>query len=141
MELQNLDLSSLDLHSIENIPRSTLAQLQNMLTPKLTKYIPHVPTPKQMAFMLLGGEEAFYGGAAGGGKSDALLMCGLQYVDIKGYSGIIFRKNFSDLVKPGALIDRAREWLTNFPEVRWVDKEKKFVFRKLVNGQWVNWST
>lgn len=141
VDLKDIDLSSLDLKALENMPRSALTQLQSMLTPKLTQYIPHVPTPKQTAFMLLDGEEAFYGGAAGGGKSDALLMCGLQYVDVKGYSGIIFRKNFSDLVKPGALIDRAREWLTNFPEVRWVDKEKKFVFRKMINGQWVNWST
>jgi len=69
--------------------------------------------------------------AAGGGKSDALLMCALQYVDTPGYSAIIFRKTFADLVKPGALIDRAQEWLapwTATKQVRWVDKEKKFVF-------------
>jgi predicted phage terminase large subunit-like protein len=78
--------------------------------------------------MLLDNKESFYGGAAGGGKSDCLLMCGLQHVDIKGYAGIIFRKNYSDLVKPGALIDRSKEWLSQFPEVRWVEKEKKFEF-------------
>ena len=60
-----------------------LVTLQKLLTPKTTKYIPHVPTPKQSAFLLLNCKEAFYGGAAGGGKSDALLMCGLQYVDVK----------------------------------------------------------
>jgi hypothetical protein len=32
-------------------------------------------------------KEVFYGGAAGGGKSDALLMAALQYVDVKGYAG------------------------------------------------------
>lgn len=112
-----------------------------MLTPKLTKYVIHVPTAKQAAFMLLEGKEAFYGGAAGGGKSDCLLMCALQHVDIKGYSAIIFRKTFADLVKPGALIDRARAWLVNFPEVKWVDKEKKFVFYREQNGKMVQWST
>ena len=46
-----------------------------------TGYIPHKPTPKQLAFLLLGNQEALYGGAAGGGKSDPLLMAALQYVD------------------------------------------------------------
>ncbi len=37
------------------------------------RWIPHTPTPKQMYFLLLDCREAFFGGAAGGGKSDALL--------------------------------------------------------------------
>lgn len=127
-QFKNIDLTKLDYNALQNIPRSVLQQLQGMLTPKMTKYIPHVPTAKQTAFMLLDNKEAFYGGAAGGGKSDCLLMCGLQYVDVKGFAGIIFRKNYSDLVKPGALIDRSKEWLSRFPEVRWVEKEKKFEF-------------
>ncbi len=64
-------------------------------------------------------------------NSDALLMGGLQYVDVKGYAGIIFRKTYADLTKPGALIDRAKEWLFPFiaaGEVRWNDKDKKFEF-------------
>ena len=81
---------------------------------KLTKYIPHTPTPKQKAFLLLPQREAFFGGAAGGGKSDALLMAGLQHVDIPGYSAIIFRKTLSDLKLPGALLDRAKDWLAPF---------------------------
>ena len=129
--LKNLDLSKLDYKVLEKLPRSVMQTLSKMLTPKLTKYIPHVPTPKQSAFMLLDNKEAFYGGAAGGGKSDCLLMCGLQYVDVKGYAGIIFRKTYADLVKPGALIDRAKEWLMPYVasgEVRWVEKDKKFEF-------------
>ena len=45
--------------------------LLETLTPKWNEFIPHEPTPKQRAFLLLDTEEAFYGGAAGGGKSDA----------------------------------------------------------------------
>lgn len=124
-QLQSTPLGSMDLTQIK---QSDLTNLQRLLTPKMTKYIPHVPTPKQAAFLLLNSKEAFYGGAAGGGKSDALLMGGLQYVDIKGYAGIIFRKTYADLTKPGALIDRAKEWLFKFDNVRWNEKDKKFEF-------------
>lgn len=123
-----IPVAAIDLSTLS---RSEQARMASLLTPKTTKYMIHKPYPKQTAFMLLDNKEAFYGGAAGGGKSDALLMCGLQYVDTPGYAGIIFRKTFADLVKPGALIDRAQEWLapwTATKEVRWVDKEKKFVF-------------
>lgn len=118
----------IDLNKLKDLSRSEKQKLQKLLTPKFTKYIPHTPTPKQAAFMLLENKEAFYGGAAGGGKSDALLMCALQHVDIKGYSAIIFRKTYADLVKPGALIDRAKEWLFKFDDVRWDEKNKKFEF-------------
>lgn len=121
-------LQNLDLNFLKTLPRSELLKYQKLLTPKMTHYIKHVPTAKQSAFMLLDTKEAFYGGAAGGGKSDALLMCALQHVDIKGYSAIIFRKTFADLVKPGALIDRAKDWLIQFDDVKWVEKERAFYF-------------
>lgn len=108
--------------------------LQQVLTPKLTKYIPHEPTAKQTAFLLLDCLEAFYGGSAGGGKSDALLMAALQYVDTPGYNAILFRKTYSDLALPEALMDRAHEWLAPFKnakEVRWKEKDKVYVFPTL----------
>ena len=125
MLLQNTYLGSLDLSLLSN---ADLATLKKVLTPRMTKYIPHTPTPKQAAFMLLDCEEAFYGGSAGGGKSDALLMCALQYVDVQGYSAILFRKSYADLTKPGALMDRAKEWLLPHKNVKWDEKDKKFVF-------------
>lgn len=123
-----MSLGQLD---IKSLPRTEQARLMQALTPRTTKYIVHTPYPKQAAFMLLDCKEAFYGGAAGGGKSDALFMSALQYVDVPGYCAIIFRKSYSDLVKPGALIDRALSWLAPWiasKEVRWDDKEKKLVF-------------
>ena len=87
-------------------------------------YIPHKPTPKQLAFLLLENQEAFYGGAAGGGKSEALLMAALKYVDTPDYAAIIFRKNYSELTLPGALLDRFHEWTSPFPEVIWKEQEK-----------------
>lgn len=62
--LNNMQLSGINLEQFSN---ADIAALKKMLTPKMTPYIPHTPTAKQAAFMLLDCEEAFYGGAAGGG--------------------------------------------------------------------------
>ena len=74
-------------------------------------WIPHEPTPKQAEFLLMPDLEVLFGGSAGGGKSDALLMAALQYVDVPGYAAILFRRTYTDLSLPGALMDRAHEWL------------------------------
>lgn len=108
------------------------AALQKALTPRLTKYIPYDPTPKQRAFLLMNDtREILYGGAAGGGKSVAQLMGALQFVDVPGYSAILFRKTYADLSLPGALIDLSKQWLMPFVrtgEVRWSEKEKQYTF-------------
>lgn len=78
---------------------------------KWTDYIPVLPQPKQLAFLMLPHREAFFGGAAGGGKSWALLMAALQWVDIPGYSALLIRKTFSQLSQPGALISDSHLWL------------------------------
>ena len=117
----NVDLANVDL-----------TNLQGMLTPRLTKYIPITPTPKQTAFLLMNNtKEILYGGAAGGGKSVAQLAAALQYVDVPGYSAILFRKTYADLSLPGALIDMSKQWLMPFvdsKEVKWSEKEKQYVF-------------
>ena len=86
--------------------------------PTLKSYIPHTPHPQQKVFLDLDCKEALYGGAAGGGKSDALLMAALQYVHTPGYSAIIFRKTFRDLSLPDALIPRSHEWLAG-TDAKW----------------------
>ena len=40
-------------------------------------YIPHRPFRNQVKFLVHPAQEIFYAGAAGGGKSDALLMAAL----------------------------------------------------------------
>lgn len=81
------------------------------VTPRLSRYIPWRPTPRQAAFLLLPGLEAFFGGAAGGAKSVALLMAALQYADVPGYAALLVRQNYQMLAQPGGLMARAQEWL------------------------------
>lgn len=95
-----------------NKKQSKLAPaLVALATPRLSRYIPHHPTPRQAAFLLVQAREAFYGGAAGGGKSDALMMAALQYVDVPGYAALLVRETFQMLAQPGGLISRSHEWL------------------------------
>lgn len=102
-------------------------QPEKLFRLKWTKYIPHQPTAKQRLFLALPQEEAFYGGAAGGGKSDALLMAALQYVDCPGYSAILFRRTFTDLSLPDALIARSHEWLAG-TDARWHGQSHSWSF-------------
>ena len=80
-------------------PAPEFSELLRLLTPRLTKYIPWQPTETQAAFLLLDCGEALYGGAAGGGKSVALLMAALQYVDVPGYNALLLRRTFAALSK------------------------------------------
>jgi len=109
-------------------------RLQTKLIPKLNKFVPHIPTPKQSAFLSLEPQykEAFFGGACGGGKSDALLMACLMHTETPGFNAIIFRKTYSALSLPGGLMDRAHEWLYPFvktKEVHWSEKNKTYTFK------------
>lgn len=78
-------------------------------------YIPHNPFATQIAYLMLPHMDAFFGGAAGGGKSDVLLMAALQYVHVPGYAALILRRSLTELKQPGALLDRASTWLGNTP--------------------------
>lgn len=66
------------------------------------------PTDRQRAFLASSAYEALYGGAAGGGKTDALVIGALRFVDRRGYNAIIFRRTFPEL--EGQVIPKSREW-------------------------------
>ncbi|NLD44165.1 MAG: phage terminase large subunit [Chloroflexi bacterium] len=80
----------------------------------------------QERFHASGAFELLYGGAAGGGKSDSLLMEALRYVHVPGYAAVILRRSYPMLAQAGGLIPRARELLTGV--ARWNEQRKTWTF-------------
>src|SRR3954466_6097351 len=63
----------------------------------------------QEAFLATPADIAIYGGAAGGGKSFALLLEPLRHVGNKSFGGVIFRRTSPQITNEGALWDEAGE--------------------------------
>ncbi len=91
------------------------------------RYNPIAPSPKQMAFLAWSGREALFGGAGGGGKSIALLMAALQFVDVPGYNAVIFRRALTDLELPDGLIDVSKDWLDG-TDAQWNGNKRRWTF-------------
>ena len=84
------------------------------------------PQPRQQLFMSRGEDEALYGGAAGGGKSDALVMEALRQVHIPHYKGLILRKTYPQLAE---LIDKSLNYYPRaFPGAKYNDSKHTWRF-------------
>jgi|CXWL01.1.fsa_nt_gi hypothetical protein len=90
-------------------------------------YLAQQATPRQQEFLDLACLEALYGGAAGGGKSSALLMAALQHVHVPGYSALLLRRTYADLALPGAIMDRSHTWLQG-SGATWNGTDKRWTF-------------
>ena len=128
-----------DVQDISNpVPRTGSSELHPLLNVKWSKFIPHMPTPKQLAAMMLSHiKELLFGGALGGGKSDWLAMEALRFCDLPGFSAILFRRQLTDLKQPGSLISRIGEWLS--PHVaaglcKYVGDEHAWLFKTTYPG-------
>jgi predicted phage terminase large subunit-like protein len=97
-------------------------------TPRINRYIPIRPTTKQGAYLLLEDRlEVFYGGAAAGAKTTAILAAALQFVDVPGYHALLARRNYKQLSQPGCWIPRSHEWLDG-TDARWLEGQKRWTF-------------
>jgi phage terminase large subunit-like protein len=100
------------------------------------QFIPHWPHPKQTILLAAASRgnrdgtpyEALFGGAAGGGKSDALLMAAAQYLHLPHYRAMLIRQTYAELTRAGALMDRAMKWWLPIKGVKWNGDEKRFTF-------------
>lgn len=120
---------------MHSLPAGALETLAAALRPRSNKYLdkylaeePRFPSATQQAFLCLDGvEDVLFGGAAGGGKSSALLAAALQYVDVPGYGAMLFRKKYTDLFQPDALIPRSHQWLRG-TDAHWDGELKQWRF-------------
>lgn len=90
-------------------------------------------TTRQAEFLCYEGREALFGGAAGGGKSVAILAAALQFAEQPGYSALVLRRTHAQLAKSDSILSKAKEWLLGRADpagrkVRWNGTEHKFTF-------------
>lgn len=84
------------------------------------------PQPRQKEFMKRGEYEAFFGGAAGGGKSDCLVIEALRQVNVPNYKALILRKTYPMLRE---LIDKSRNYYARAcPKARYNGSEHFWTF-------------
>lgn len=96
---------------------------------RLAPWCPHKPTEKQLDFLLLDDVfEVFYGGAMGGGKSDALLMAALMHVHSPDCVVLMLRRSLTELNLPGAIYDRAKTWWLGNPKIQFDSMARTFKF-------------
>lgn len=84
------------------------------------------PQPRQAEFMKRPEFEAFFGGSAGGGKSDALVVEALRQVNIPHYKGLIIRKTYPQL---NELIDKSYKYYSSaFPGAKYNSTSHTWTF-------------
>src|SRR4051812_3086600 len=78
----------------------------------------------QTAFLASPAREVFYGGAAAGGKSDAIIAGAVRYADHPAHRAILFRRTRPQLQE---VIDRTQTlYPLLIPGAEWVERESRW---------------
>lgn len=79
-------------------------------SPSGTERVEFRPQPgPQTEFLRTRADIAIYGGAAGGGKSYALLLDVLRHIRNPRFAGVVFRRTYPRIAHPGGLADQSSE--------------------------------
>jgi len=97
----------------------------------------------QEKFLATNADIAIYGGAAGGGKTYALLMEPLRYIGIDGYRAVIFRNQFTQISSSGGLWDESIKMYTGIkgsfqaksPKYHWDFSGKATLYFDFINRE------
>ena len=109
---------------VENELENTTSSIQEEL--KNSKVIFHANEGPQTDFLAADEKDVLYGGAAGGGKSYAMLVDPLRYAHKKAHRALILRRSMPELRE---MIDKSRELYPQaFPGAKFREVEKLWNF-------------
>ena len=105
---------------IDNLPKAVREDLQDR------KVLFHPNEGPQTEFLAAGEKDVLYGGAAGGGKSFAMIVDPLRYCHKKAHRALILRRSMPELRE---MIDKSRELYPQaFPGAKFREVEKLWNF-------------
>lgn len=89
----------------------------------------------QERFLATSADICIFGGSAGGGKSFALLLEPLRYMDVEGYKAVVFRRNYTQIMAAGGLWDESSKMYrllpnavaTMSPKAHWTFNKKAVI--------------